>query len=72
MNKKILLIICLFLSFSNKVLASTFKGGDVINDMYIVKIDEFGNKEYKKAQFIINENNEYVYCIEPFVKVKIM
>ena len=70
MNKKILLIICLFLSFSNKVLASTFKGGDVINDMYIVKIDEFGNKEYKKAQFIINENNEYVYCIEPFVKVK--
>lgn len=69
MKKKIILIICLFLSFSNKVAASIFKGGDVINDMYIVKIDKNGNKEYKKAQFIINEFNEYVYCLEPFIKV---
>ena len=68
--KKILFIICLFLSFSNKVAAQTFKGGDVINNMYIVKIDKFGNEEYKKAQFIVNEFNEYVYCIEPFIKVK--
>lgn len=68
--KKIIFIICLFLSFSNKILATEFKGGEVINDMYIVKIDSNGKKEYKKAQFIINELGEYVYCIEPFTKVK--
>lgn len=68
--KKIIFIICLFLSFSTKILATQFKGGEVINDMYIVKIDSNGKKEYKKAQFIINELGEYVYCIEPFVKVK--
>lgn len=66
--KKIIFIICMFLCFSNKALA-TFKGGEVINDMYIVKIDANNNKEYKKAQFIINELGEYVYCIEPFTKV---
>lgn len=62
--------IIIFTMFMANTMASTFKGGDVIEGMYIVKINQEGEKTYKKAQFIVNEKGEYVYCLEPFVMVK--
>lgn len=68
--KKIIMAIMVFIMFMVNTMASTFKGGDVIDDMYVVKINEKGEKTYKKAQFIVNEKGDYVYCLEPFVMVK--
>lgn len=68
--KKVLLCLLLMFSFLKTTYAYTFKGGDVINNMFIVKVKSDKTKEYKKAQFIIDESGDYVYCLEPFVKVK--
>lgn len=68
--KKIIMAIVIFTMFMVNTMASTFKGGDVIDGMYVVKINEEGEKTYKKAQFIVNEKGDYVYCLEPFVMVK--
>lgn len=68
--RKILVFIMLMFLFITNTYAYTFKGGDVIKNMFIVKIKENGEKEYKKGQFIIDESGDYVYCLEPFVKVK--
>ena len=70
MNKKIIWTLLVFLSFLGNIKAITFKGGDVIDNVFILKVKENGEKEYKKGQFIVDEYNNYVYCLEPFVKVK--
>ena len=70
MNKKIMWTLLVFLSFLGNIKAITFKGGDVIDNVFILKVKENGEKEYKKGQFIVDEYNNYVYCLEPFVKVK--
>ena len=70
MNKKIIWALFVFLSFLGNIKAITFKGGDVIDNVFILKVKENGEKEYKKGQFIVDEYNNYVYCLEPFVKVK--
>lgn len=68
MNKKVwLLVFMLMLVIDVKALS--FKGGDVINNVFILKVKENGEKEYKKGQFIIDNEGDYVYCLEPFVKV---
>lgn len=68
MNKKVwLLVFMLMLVIDVKALS--FKGGDVINNVFVLKIKENGEKEYKKGQFIIDNEGDYVYCLEPFVKV---
>lgn len=69
MNKKIIWTLLVFLSFLGNIKAITFKGGDVIDNVFILKVKENGEKEYKKGQFIVDEYNNYVYCLEPFVKV---
>ena len=51
------------------VKALSFKGGDVIKNVFVLKVKENGEKEYKKGQFIIDSEGDYVYCLEPFVKV---
>ena len=48
MNKKIIFAILLVLSFILRIEASTFKSGELINGVYVLKIDENGVKEYKK------------------------
>ena len=70
MNKKIIWTLLVLLSFLGNIKAITFKGGDVIDNVFILKVKENGEKEYKKGQFIVDEYNNYVYCLEPFVKVK--
>ena len=70
MNKKIIWTLLVFLSFLANIKAITCKGGDVIDNVFILKVKENGEKEYKKGQFIVDEYNNYVYCLEPFVKVK--
>lgn len=69
MNKKIIWTLLVFLSFLGNIKAITFKGGDVIDNVFILKVKENGEKEYKKGQFIVDEYNNYVYCLDPFVKV---
>lgn len=73
--KKIIFSMALVLFFINNCRAlsyqGTFKGGLVIDGVYVKKIDKNGNVEDKKAQFIVNSENEFVYCLEPFVKVKL-
>ena len=68
MNKKVwLLVFMLMLVIDVKALS--FKGGDVIKNVFVLKVKENGEKEYKKGQFIIDSEGDYVYCLEPFVKV---
>lgn len=69
MNKKIIWTLLVFLSFLGNIKAITFKGGDVIDNVFILKVKENGEKEYKKGQFIVDDLNNYVYCLDPFVKV---
>lgn len=69
MNKKIIWILLVIFSFLGNIKAITFKGGDVIDNVFILKVKENGEKEYKKGQFIVDNLNNYVYCLEPFVKV---
>ena len=68
MNKKVWLLVFMFMLVID-VKALSFKGGDVINNVFILKVKENGEKEYKKGQFIIDNEGDYVYCLEPFVKV---
>ena len=68
MNKKVWLLVFMFMLVIN-VKALSFKGGDVINNVFVLKVKENGEKEYKKGQFIIDNEGDYVYCLEPFVKV---
>lgn len=70
MNKKIIFAILLVFSFILRIEASTFKSGELINGVYVLKIDENGVKEYKKGRFIIDEDGNYVYCLEPFIRIK--
>lgn len=68
MNKKVWLLVFMFMLVID-VKASSFKGGDVIKNVFVLKVKENGEKEYKKGQFIIDSEGDYVYCLEPFVKV---
>ena len=68
MNKKVWLLVFMFMLVID-VKALSFKGGDVINNVFVLKVKENGEKEYKKGQFIIDGEGDYVYCLEPFVKV---
>lgn len=68
MNKKVWLLIFMFMLIID-VKALSFKGGDVIKNVFVLKVKENGEKEYKKGQFIIDNEGDYVYCLEPFVKV---
>ena len=68
MNKKVWLLIFMFMLIID-VKALSFKGGDVIKNVFVLKVKENGEKEYKKGQFIIDSEGDYVYCLEPFVKV---
>ncbi len=70
MNKKIIFVILLIFSFILRIEASTFKSGELINGVYVLKIDENGVKEYKKGRFIIDKDGNYVYCLEPFIRIK--
>ena len=68
MNKKVWLLVFMFMLVID-VKALSFKGGDVIKNVFVLKVKENGEKEYKKGQFIIDGEGDYVYCLEPFVKV---
>lgn len=68
MNKKVWLLVFMFMLVLD-VKALSFKGGDVIKNVFVLKVKENGEKEYKKGQFIIDSEGDYVYCLEPFVKV---
>lgn len=68
MNKKVWLLVFMFMLVID-VKALSFKGGDVIKNVFVLKVKENGEKEYKKGQFIIDNEGDYVYCLEPFVKV---
>lgn len=68
MNKKVWLLVFMFMLVID-VKALSFKGGDVIKKVFVLKVKENGEKEYKKGQFIIDSEGDYVYCLEPFVKV---
>ena len=68
MNKKVWLLIFMFMLVID-VKALSFKGGDVIKNVFVLKVKENGEKEYKTGQFIIDSEGDYVYCLEPFVKV---
>ena len=68
MNKKVWLLFFIFMLVID-VKALSFKGGDVIKNVFVLKVKENGEKEYKKGQFIIDSEGDYVYCLEPFVKV---
>lgn len=68
MNKKVWLLFFIFMLVID-VKALSFKGGDVIKNVFVLKVKENGEKEYKKGQFIIDGEGDYVYCLEPFVKV---
>lgn len=68
MSKKVWLLIFMFMLIID-VKALSFKGGDVIKNVFVLKVKENGEKEYKKGQFIIDSEGDYVYCLEPFVKV---
>ena len=68
MNKKVWLLVFMFMLVID-VKALSFKGGDVIKNVFVLKVKENGEKEYKKGQFIIDSEGNYVYCLEPFVKV---
>lgn len=68
MNKKVWLLIFMFMLIID-VKALSFKGGDAIKNVFVLKVKENGEKEYKKGQFIIDSEGDYVYCLEPFVKV---
>ena len=68
MNKKVWLLVFMFMLVID-VKALSFKGGDVIKNIFVLKVKENGEKEYKKGQFIIDSEGDYVYCLEPFVKV---
>ena len=71
MIKKIIVLLCLFWPLLGKALTyeGSFKGGEVIDGVFIKKVDQTGNVENKVGQFIVNQEGEYVYCLEPFVKV---
>lgn len=45
MNKKIIWTLLVFLSFLGNIKAITFKGGDVIDNVFILKVKENGEKE---------------------------
>ena len=68
MNKKVWLLVFMFMLVID-VKALSFKGGDVIKNVFVLKVKENGEKVYKKGQFIIDSEGDYVYCLEPFVKV---
>lgn len=68
MSKKVWLLFFMFMLVID-VKALSFKGGDVIKNVFVLKVKENGEKEYKKGQFIIDSEGDYVYCLEPFVKV---
>ena len=68
MSKKVWLLFFIFMLVID-VKALSFKGGDVIKNVFVLKVKENGEKEYKKGQFIIDGEGDYVYCLEPFVKV---
>ena len=68
MSKKVWLLFFIFMLVID-VKALSFKGGDVIKNVFVLKVKENGEKEYKKGQFIIDDEGDYVYCLEPFVKV---
>ncbi len=68
MSKKVWLLFFIFMLVID-VKALSFKGGDVIKNVFVLKVKENGEKEYKKGQFIIDSEGDYVYCLEPFVKV---
>ena len=70
MNKKLIFIFLLLFSFIIEIKAYSFKSGDLIDGVYVLKIDESGVKEYKKGRFIIDDDGNYVYCLEPFVRIK--
>ena len=71
--KKLILLSLLTLAFISSAKAYSeqinFKGGAVIDGMFIKKVSE-SQEEAKKAQFIIDDAGDYVYCLEPFAKVK--
>ena len=69
MIKKIISFVMLFMALVINVKAETFKGGEVIDNVFIKKVSG-SFEENKKGQFIVDSSNEYVYCLEPFVKVK--
>lgn len=69
MVKKVIILVLSMFSFIVNTQCVSFKGGDVIDGVYVLKIKSNGEKEYKKGQFIVDEYGDYVYCLEPFIKV---
>ena len=66
--KKILLLVCVMASFifMGDVSAETFREGNFISGEYINKVKN-GKTYYLTAQFIKDDSNDSIYCLEPFV-----
>lgn len=67
MIKKIIFLLSVFL-LSTKVYAEKFTVGEYINGEYI-KMVSSNTSKYLTIQKILDSNNNFVYCIEPFVLV---
>ena len=67
--KKILLLVCVMASFifMGNVSAETFREGNFISGEYINKVKN-GKTYYLTAQFIKDDSNDSIYCLEPFVE----
>lgn len=64
-----------FFANSSQVMAENYSGqsireGEFISNIYINKIRANGSNSYQQAQFIRrSEDNQFVYCLQPFVSV---
>ena len=67
MIKKIIFLLSVFL-LSTKVYAEKFTVGEYISGEYI-KMVSSNTSKYLTIQKILDSNNNFVYCIEPFVLV---
>ena len=67
--KKILLLVCVMASFifMGNVSAETFREGNFISGEYINKVKN-GKTYFLTAQFIKDDSNDSIYCLEPFVE----
>ncbi len=67
--KKFLLLMCVMASFifMGNVSAETFREGAFISGEYINKVKN-GKTYYLTAQFIKDDSNDSIYCLEPFVE----
>lgn len=68
--KKFIIIFLLMICFVNKAKAESFYEGSKIEGMYVVKINDKGERKEKQGNFIRRtSDNFFVYCLEPFVKL---